>query len=69
MEIIGDHVDQVFEAFRGPSALARALGEPVSTVLSWKAKRRIPRWRREPIRVAAETAGVAERLPFLAEAA
>ncbi|MGE0725890.1 MAG: carph-isopro domain-containing protein [Alphaproteobacteria bacterium] len=58
MAIIGDQAIRTIEAFGGPSKLARALDAPVSTVLSWSAKKRIPRWWRTAIETAAEREGV-----------
>lgn len=43
-------VDEVLEAFGGPTKLAEALEEPLSTVHAWTySKRGIPRWRRPQI--------------------
>lgn len=44
----------VIAAFGTPTKLARAIGEKVSTVHSWKQKGKIPRWRRVQIIAAAE---------------
>lgn len=43
-------IDAIFEAFGGPTDLATAIDEPVSTVHAWKgSKYGIPRWRRPQI--------------------
>jgi hypothetical protein len=43
-------IDAIFDAFGGPTELAKAIDEPVTTVHSWKgSKYGIPRWRRPQI--------------------
>jgi hypothetical protein len=43
-------IDAIFAAFGGPTDLAAAIKEPVSTVHAWKgSKYGIPRWRRPQI--------------------
>ena len=39
-------IDSIFKALEGPTNIARATGDPVQTVHSWKAKQSIPPWRR-----------------------
>jgi DNA-binding transcriptional regulator YdaS (Cro superfamily) len=48
----------VFEKLGGVRAMARRLGVPPSTVMSWKRKRLIPTWRHRAIIEAAREAGV-----------
>jgi len=54
-----DVVDAVFGAFGGSSKLARAIKRPVSTVDTWKQRKRIPYWNANEILVAAERNGIA----------
>jgi hypothetical protein len=47
-------IQGIFDTFAGkpdagPTALAKALDEPISTVQSWKVKGAIPRWHRASI--------------------
>lgn len=43
------NIDSIFEAFKGPTKIARATGDPVQTVHSWKVKQSIPPWRRPQV--------------------
>lgn len=42
-------IDHIFEALGEATAISRALGDPVQTVHSWKAKGSIPPWRRTDV--------------------
>lgn len=44
----------VFDHFDGTRPMAKAIGEPVSTVHYWRKKRKIPAWRHDSILAAAE---------------
>lgn len=55
-------IQVIFDAFAdkpgaGPTGLAKALDEPISTVQSWKVKGSIPRWHRSAILDAARVLG------------
>lgn len=49
---------KVIAAFGGTTNLARAIGAPVTTVHKWKGAGRIPAWRHDAIKAAAEKAGI-----------
>lgn len=49
---------ELIDALGGPSAVARALSVPISTVHSWKTKGGIPRWRQDAVADLARSAGV-----------
>jgi hypothetical protein len=57
----------VFAAFETPTKLARAIGEKVSTVHSWKRVGRIPRWRRDQIAEAARREAITLPVEFSPE--
>jgi len=42
-------IDHIFEVLGGATAIARATGDPVQTVHSWKTKDSIPPWRRPSV--------------------
>lgn len=42
-------IDSIFKELGGPTDIARAIGEPVQTVHSWKVKQSIPTWRRPQV--------------------
>lgn len=48
----------LIEALGGVTSVARRLGEPNSTVHSWKQKGRIPRWRRPSVLAIAREEGI-----------
>ena len=48
----------LIDALGGTSIVARALGEPVTTVHAWKVKGRLPRWRRPALLELAREKGV-----------
>lgn len=52
-------VDDIFEAFGGPSAIAAATGFPLQTVSDWRRKGQsdIPPWRRGAVLEAARREG------------
>lgn len=52
---IDDIILEIFTAFGGQTALAGFLGEPVSTVDSWKGNGNIPRWRKPGVLQLAES--------------
>lgn len=51
-------VADLIAALGGTSATARLLGAPVSTVDTWKREGRIPSWRIDAVRKAAEDASI-----------
>jgi hypothetical protein len=56
-----DPVDEIFDAFGGPTAIAAATGIAVQTVCDWRAKGRknIPTWRRPAVLGAVGARGLA----------
>lgn len=62
---MSDLVDLI-DALGGVSALARDMGVPVQTVHSWKAAERVPQWRLDALRTAAERKGVSLPREFAA---
>ncbi|WP_452654886.1 carph-isopro domain-containing protein [Sphingomonas bisphenolicum] len=48
----------IITALGGTSAVARELGLPPSTVSSWKAGARIPKWRMQGIEAMAQSKGI-----------
>jgi hypothetical protein len=42
-----DVTAEIFDVLGGATAIANAISEPVQTVHSWKASKRIPPWRRK----------------------
>jgi hypothetical protein len=37
-------ISEIIDALGGPSVVARALGQPVTTVANWAGRNRIPGW-------------------------
>ena len=54
-------------ALGGVTFIAREMGEPNSTVHSWKRSNRIPRWRRQAVADLAREKGVALPTDFLSD--
>jgi hypothetical protein len=51
-------IQELIVALGDTTAVARALGEPITTVQSWKTKGRIPRWRQAAVADLARASGV-----------
>lgn len=69
-----DIVEEIFDAFKGPTQLSRATGIKVQTVCDWRKKRpvNIPEWRRTAVLDAARRNNIelsSEAVAYLAQSA
>lgn len=58
MWVMSNPVAELIAAFGGTTAASRAIGAPITTVDTWKSTGRIPHWRMEAVRKAAEDAKI-----------